>query len=234
MNLARHVADQLVAHGEVQRAWLGVNLAELTPEIAEGFGIKEEHGVVISNVIPGQPADKAGLRRNDVIIEYDGQQVADLQKFRLKVADTPVGRRVPVTVLRDGKKMNVSVTLGLRDQAVVASLNEAPQQGRGGSGTTQKASETLGGLSVRDLTNQERADAGVRSGVLVIDVQDGSPADDAGLAPNDVIEEVGGKTASDAATFTRLLRDAKSRGKHAVLLVRRGSNSQFVPLQLSE
>jgi S1-C subfamily serine protease len=132
MNLARHVADQLVAHGEVQRAWLGVNLAELTPEIAEGFGIKEEHGVVISNVIPGQPADKAGLRRNDVIIEYDGQQVADLQKFRLKVADTPVGRRVPVTVLRDGKKMNVSVTLGLRDQAVVASLNEAPQQGRGG------------------------------------------------------------------------------------------------------
>src|SRR5262245_48854888 len=145
INLAKHVAEQLVAHGEVQRAWLGVNLAELTPEIAEGFGLKDDHGVVISNVIPGQPADKAGLRRNDVIVEYDGQPVADLQKFRLKVADTPVGRRVPVTVLRDGKKMNVSVTLGLRDQAVVASLNEAPRQS-GGSGSTQKASEVLGGL----------------------------------------------------------------------------------------
>ena len=235
MNLARHVADQLVAHGEVQRAWLGVNLAELTPEIAEGFGLKDDHGVVISNVIAGQPADKAGLRRNDVIVEYDGQPVADLQKFRLKVADTPVGRRVPVTVLRDGKRVNVSVTLGLRDQTVVASLNEAPQSGGGKSGSGPSTrSEQLGGLTVRDLDNQERSEAGVRSGVLVVDVKEDSPADDAGLAANDIIEEVGGKPATDASAFTRLLKDAKSRGKHAVLLVRRGNNSQFVPLSLSE
>ncbi|HET9328807.1 MAG TPA: Do family serine endopeptidase [Candidatus Eisenbacteria bacterium] len=232
MNLARHVADQLVAHGEVQRAWLGVNLAELTPEIAEGFGIKEDRGVVISNVISGQPADKAGLRRNDVIVEYDGQPVADLQKFRLKVADTPVGRRVPVTVLRDGKRVNVAVTLGLRDQAVVASLNEAPRSG--GAPGSARSSEQLGGLTVRDLDNQERSEAGVRSGVLVTEVKEGSPADDAGLAANDVIEEVGGKPATDSGTFGRMLRDAKSRGKHAVLLVRRGNNSQFVPLRLSE
>jgi Do/DeqQ family serine protease len=225
INLARHVAEQLLAHGEVQRAWLGVNLAELTPEIAEGFGLKEDHGVVISNVLQGEPADKAGLRRNDVIIEYDGQPVADLQKFRLKVADTPVGRHVPVVVLRDGKRVTVSVTLGLRNQAVVASLNEAPSDAR-----TEQGS----GLSVRDLTAEERSQVGVKSGVLVLEVKDGSSADDAGLAPNDVIEEIGGKAVTDAATFTKLLRDAKGRGKHAVLLVRRGNNSQFVPLRLSE
>ena len=157
------------------------------------------------------------------------------QKFRLKVADTPVGRRVPVTVLRDGKRVNVSVTLGLRDQTVVASLNEAPQSGGGKSGSGPSTrSEQLGGLTVRDLDNQERSEAGVRSGVLVVDVKEDSPADDAGLAANDIIEEVGGKPATDASAFTRLLKDAKSRGKHAVLLVRRGNNSQFVPLSLSE
>jgi serine protease Do len=226
INLARHVADQLVAHGEVQRAWLGVNLAELTPEIAEGFGLKEDHGVVISRVLDGEPAARAGLQRNDVIVEYDGQPVSDLQKFRLKVADTPVGRKVPVVVLRDGKRMTTYVTLGLRNATVVASLNESPRQ--------NARTEELGGLKVRELTASERTDVGVRSGVLVVDVKDGSAADDAGLTPNDVIEEVGGKPATDTATFLRLLKDAKSRGKNAVLLVRRGDSSQFVPLRLSE
>ena len=225
INLAKHVADQLVAHGEVQRAWLGVNLAEMTPEIAEGFGLTVDHGVVISNVLDGQPADKAGLRRNDVIVEYDGQPVSDLQKFRLKVADTPVGRHVPLTVLRDGKRVNVTVTLGLRNQNVVASLNPSPPDAR---------SEELGGLRVRELTAAEKSEAGVKNGVLILEVKEGSPADDAGLAANDVIEEIGGKPVSDGAAFTRLLKDAKSRGKHAVLLVRRGDNSQFVPLPLTQ
>jgi serine protease Do len=88
MNLAKHVADQLLAHGKVARAWLGVQLADLTPEIAEGFGIKADGGVVISSVLKDQPAERAGLRRNDVIVEFDGQPVTDLQKFRLRVADT--------------------------------------------------------------------------------------------------------------------------------------------------
>jgi serine protease Do len=202
-----------------------VNLAELTPEIAEGFGLNVDHGVVVSNVLAGQPADKAGLRRNDVIVEYDGQPVADLQKFRLKVADTAVGRKVPVGVLRDGKKVTVYVTLGQRDQNVVAALNTPP---------TPAKSEELGGLRVRELTADEKSDAGVKQGVLVLEVKDGSPADDAGLSPNDVIEEIGGKPVTNASDFTRMLKDAKSKGKHAVLLVRRGDNSQFVPLSLEQ
>src|SRR5262245_32004602 len=91
INLAKHVADQLVATGHVQRAWLGVTLAELTPEIAEGLGITGQQGVLISNVTPGFPAEKAGLRRNDVIVEYKGAPVSDMAKFRLRVADTPPG-----------------------------------------------------------------------------------------------------------------------------------------------
>ena len=227
INLAKHVADQLVAHGKVARAWLGVQLADLTPEIAEGFGIKSENGVVISSVLKDQPAERAGLRRNDVIVEFDGQPVTDLQKFRLKVADTPVGRRVPLVVLRDGKRVPVSVTLGPRDQTVVASNGSGPP-------VEPARTEGIAGLRVRDMTPEEKTQAEVKNGVIVTDVKDESAADDAGLSPNDVIEEVGGRPVQNAAGFTQLLKEAKARGKHAVLLVHRGGNTQFVALPLSQ
>ena len=211
------------------RAWLGVQLADLTPEIAEGFGIKDENGVVISSVLKDQPAERAGLRRNDVIVEYDGQPVADLQKFRLRVADTPVGRHVPIVVLRDGKRMNMTVTLGPRDQNVVASNTEPQAQPK-----TETGVASMAGLTVRDLTTEERTQTEVKNGVMVTDVKEESAADDAGIAPNDVIEEVGGHSVRDAATFTQLLKDAKAKGKHAVLLVQRGGNTQFVALPLAQ
>ena len=224
INLAKHVADQLVAHGQVTRAWLGVTLADLTPEIAEGFGINVNNGVVISGVLEGQPAERAGLRRNDVIVEFDGQPVSDLQKFRLKVADTPIGQKVSVVVLRDGKRMTVPVTLGPRDQTVTASNEPAPKQGE----------ESLGGLTVRELTASERSDASVDHGVMVTEVEEGSAAEEAGLEPNMIIEEVGGKPVSSSSTFSRLLKEAKGRGKHAVLLVHSGGQSSFVALRLTD
>ncbi|HEY3215630.1 MAG TPA: Do family serine endopeptidase [Candidatus Eisenbacteria bacterium] len=225
INLAKHVAEQLVAHGEVTRAWLGVTLGELTPEIAEGFGLDTNRGVVVASVVENQPAARAGLKRNDVIVEFDGQPVTDLQKFRLRVADTPVGKRVPIVVLREGKRMNFTVTLGDRTIAAGGRRDEQPVPER---------SEGLGGLSVRDLTPEEKAEARVANGVMVTDVEEGSAADDAGLQPNLVIEEVNARPASDAAAFTRLLKQAKTRGKPAVLLVHSGRNTQFVPLRLSE
>ena len=224
INLAKHVADQLVANGQVSRAWLGVTLADLTPEIAEGFGIQSSNGVVISSVLEGQPAERAGLRRNDVIVEYDGQPVSDLQKFRLKVADTPVGRKVPVVVLRDGKRLTVPVTLGPRDQAVAAS-NEPERR---------PAEESLGGLTVREMTTSERSDSKVEHGVVITEVEEGSAAEEAGLEPNMIIEEVGGKSVTSTAGFSRLVRDAKGRGRHAVLLVHSGGQSSFVALRLTD
>src|SRR5499426_215933 len=94
INLARHVAEQLVAHGTVKRAMIGVTLANLTPEIAEGFGLGNQQGVVIQSVYDGSPAQKAGLQRNDVITDLNGTPVTDRDKFRLKIADTPSGTRI--------------------------------------------------------------------------------------------------------------------------------------------
>jgi len=223
INLAKHVAEQLVSNGSVKRAQLGVYLAELTPEIADGLGLNTHDGVVISNVMKNSPAERAGLRRNDVIVEFDGKPVSDLQKFRLRVADTPIGRSVPVTVLRDGRKLTVEVTLSQRDAEALAqnSRNETPG-----------ATETTGGISVRELTREELTSSGVKSGVLVTGVDQDSPADDAGLQPGDTIEEINRKPVSTSAAFTQLLKESQTRNKPAVLLVTREGQSRFVALNL--
>ena len=180
---------------------------------------------VISSVLKDQPAERAGLRRNDVIVEFDGQPVTDLQKFRLKVADAPVGSRVPMVVLRDGKRIPVTVTLGPRDQNVVAS-NE------GGSAPAEPAKATdISGLRVRDMTPEEKTQAEVKNGVVVTDVKEDSAADDAGLSPNDVIEE--GATGAERGRFHAAPR-MPNRRQACRAVVHRGGNTQSLPPSVSD
>ncbi len=227
INLVKHVAEQLVAHGEVRRAWLGVQLAEVTPELAEGFGIRADRGVLIQEVLKDQPAARAGLRRNDVIVEFEGQVVTDLQKFRLKVADTPPGQKVQLVVLRDAKRVPVTVTLAPRQGNVLAQSAPPAEE--------VPVTEKLAGVRVRELTASEKAGLKGESGVVISGVQAGSAAETAGLEAGDVVEEVGGRSVGSVAEFTAQLNAANKAGKkHAVLLVRRGENSSFVPVRLAE
>jgi Do/DeqQ family serine protease len=227
INLAKHVADQLVAHGTVQRAWLGVSLEELTPAMAEGYDIPGQEGVVIKEVTPGFPADKAGLKRNDVIVEYEGEKVSDLTKFRLRVADTAPGKRVSMVVLREGKRVPIGVTLAERTADAVAAANRRPAPG----------GDEIEGLRVRDLTPDEKGEAQVKSGVVVTEVADGSAAADEGLQPNDIIEEVGGRPATDVREFARLLKAARTNPRNntrtAVLLVNTNGETRFVAIRLA-
>ncbi len=225
INLAKHVSEQLIANGNVRRAMLGVYLAELTPELAEGFGIKNPKGVLIQNVMDDSPAAKAGLKRNDVVIEFDGQPVSELQKFRLKVADTPAGKPMPITVLRDGKVMKFTVTLTDRPE------EQALAKATPGDSTEEDA---VAGLQVRTLSDDERRAAKLNSGVMVSFVASGSIAEEAGIEAGDVIEEVGGKPVTSAADFSKGLAEAKKARKHAVLLVNAGAsgNTRFVALRL--
>ena len=227
INLARHVADQLVAHGEVKRAWLGVQLAELTPELAEGFGIRGDRGVVIQEVIKNQPADRAGLMRNDVIVEFQGQPVGDVQKFRLKVADMPIGQKVNLVVLRDGKRVPLTMTLGPRPDAQLAQSD--------GGVDEMPASQKLAGIRVRDLKPSERTSNDIEGGVVITEVEKGSAAEEAGLEPNDIVEEVNRKPVRSVSGFAEQLNAANAAGKkHAVLLVRRGNRTTYVPVRLKD
>ena len=223
INLARHVAEQLIAHGQVRRAMLGVNLAEMSPEIAEGFGLAGQKGVLIQKVLDGTPAAAAGLQRNDVIVEFMGQPVSDMQKLRLKVADTPVGTPVSLVVMRDGRRVPVTVRLMDRDTKL-ASNTPAPQAEKGG----------FGGLTVRDLREEEKRQIGLDNGVRVTDVAEGSVADDQGIQPNDIIEMVGRTPVKDAATFNRLVSDARKAGRPAVLSVTNTNGTRYVALRLDK
>jgi len=222
INLAKHVAEQLIADGTVKRAMLGVYLAELTPELAEGFGIPGEHGVVIQNVMDDSPAEQAGLKRNDVIIEFDGKPVSDMQKFRLRVADTKVGTRAPITVLRDGKRVNLAVTLTDRQTQVLAQ----------GPAVEENVRESAAGIYVRDVTDEEKRAARASSGVVVVEVDEDSQAALNGIQPGDIIEEVGGKPVNSLSRFNAMMDQAKRAGKPAVLLVNTNGQTRFVALRL--
>jgi serine protease Do len=224
INLAKHVAEQLVAHGTVKRAMMGVTLANLTPEIAEGFGLGGQQGVVIQSVFDGSPAERAGLRRNDVIVEMNGQPVTDRDKFRLRIADTPAGTKVRLGVLRDGKRIATEVTLTDRDETVLAG-RQAPAPG-------DEAGDI--GMAVRDLTPSERAELKVDAGVRVTDVAEGSEAQDKDIQVNDVIEEVNRVPVSDTREFRAEVNKVRKAGKPIVLIVNRNGATRFETLKLDK
>ena len=171
--------------------------------------------MLISNVIKDSPAEQAGLKRNDVIVEFDGKPVADMQKFRIRVADTEVGRKVPMVVLRDGKRVSVAITLGARDTQLMA---------QGDRRDNPATAEPTAGLTVREATGKSSPlpDQGGRR-------RHGRRTQRRGgcrLQPGDVIEEIGGKPVGSPTVLARQLKDAKGRNaRHAVLLVTRNRTS---------
>lgn len=222
INLAKHVAEQLIASGKVKRAWMGVNLADLTPELAEGLGLQGRRGVLVQEVLKGQPAERAGLRRNDLIVELNGAPVSEMQKFRIRIADMPVGSRVQLAVLRDGRRVPIGLTLAERTDATVAQAAPGAEP-----------DQLYMGLRVRESTDEEKGAAGVTAGLVVTAVETGSAAEEAGLQAGDLIEEVGGRPVDSAAAFARALREARAAGRrNATLLVTREGDTRYVPLRL--
>ena len=242
INLAKHVAEQLVASGKVVRGFLGVVPAELTPDLAETYAVTTDAGVVVQEVSDDSPASRAGIRRGDIITAFDGQRVHDVTSFRLRVADTPVEKRVAVALLRDGKKSDVSVTLANRD----VMLAQAP--GRGARDNDSKANPddphaaAAGmGVTVRELSDREREAVGPRvKCVVVTDVEPGSPAEDAGISEGEVILEANGRDVTNAVELGAVVRQAKSGNRPMRVLVGDVDwssgriASQYVPIRLKE
>ena len=148
------------------------------------------------------------------------------------MADTRIGSKVPLVVLRDGKRVPVDVLLAERPKDGGVAQNGDDNGNDNGGGAVGQAHSTLGGLQVRDLTTEEKRAAKIESGVAITDVEEGSAAEDAGLQPGDIIQQLGGKPVTSATGFAKQLKDAKV--KHAALLVISNGTPRFVALQLAE
>ncbi len=219
INLAKSIANQLIDRGEVTRGFIGIIIQPLTPELAKSFGIDEAQGILIAQVNEGSPAAKSDLRAGDVIVEHRGERVQDIGRFRNRVSLTPPGTKEHLTIMRDGKRINVTLTIGkLTEDHVIAS-------------GPARSDEELG-LTVQTLTKDlaEKFDTDVSDGVMVTAVAASSIAALAGIEPGTVIVQVNRKPVKTARAFKKAV-DASRKEKRILLLVRTGVGQRYVVLK---
>jgi Do/DeqQ family serine protease len=221
INEAKVVMAQLIAKGRVVRGWLGVAIQDITDELASSFGVREREGVLVADVMKGGPADAAGLRAGDVVVEVNGVRVREVPDLQRRVAGLAPGERVRVVVVRDGVRHPATVTIGEMPSEEPTVLAQAGAEGFG--------------LQVEPLSPgiADRLNLSVPQGVVVVDVAADGPADRAGLRRGDVILEVGRQPVTDAQTFGQALA-AIAPGETALLYLHRpgaGARNQYVVLE---
>jgi serine protease Do len=216
IQLAKSVLDQLKEKGKVTRGWLGVYIQPLTPDAAENLGISGRRGALVSDVTSGGPAEKAGIRSGDVIVGFNGKEIRDEHELPQAVASTKPGKTVDVRLLRDGKETTVAVT--------IAEMAGEPGKPAGGHDLPKNL-----GLTVQDITPEiaQRFQIEDTKGVVVTDVEDGSPADEAGFNEGDIIRVILRQNkrnpVTNAAEFAKLVKKFQS-DKTMLFLVERGDS----------
>ena len=220
-NMAKEVVANLQANGRVERGWLGVAIQPLTPELAEGFGIPEVKGALISHVEPDSPAAQAGLRVRDVVTKFAGRSVEDARGLSRAVAGQTPGQSYPAEILRDGRRTTVSVKIGAMPGAPDEAAAETPLAAESGESARL-------GLSLRNAPG---------GGVLVNDVRADSAAEEAGISEGDLVVGVGGKEVATAAEAAAAIRGAQAEGRKSLVLQLQKPDedrSLFVALPLSD
>jgi serine protease Do len=217
INMAKGVATQLLQGGEVSRGYLGVSIQQLTPELAESFGLGGRKGVLVAQVSEGSPAGKAGLRQGDLVVKYQGEPVEDSGKFRNRVSLTPPGTEAEMTIVRGGREKTLRVRITRLEDAVAVTR----ESGIG--------AEELG-ISVQDITPELAKKLGARAGegVVVTGVSRGSVAGMAGIEPGSVILQVNKSPVSSAGEFAELVNASADNRRVLLLLSRRGGTHYVV------
>jgi serine protease Do len=212
INMAKAVMNQLIDHGEVVRGYLGVFIADVSRELGKSFGYEGEGGVLVQDVSAGSPGEKAGLKPGDIILERDGKAVSDVSTFRNGIAQSKPGSSVKLTIFREGKKLSVTAKLETLPSDGVA------KKGKDGAAPSGR------GLALSDVTPELKArfQLGDARGAVVVRVQEGSAAADAGLQPGDLLVAVGTSTVGNAADASRLIGQAKPNAPLRLRVLREG------------
>jgi serine protease Do len=235
-NTAKSVVAQLEKFGETRRGWLGVKIQTVTPDIAESMGMDKARGALVADVTTGSPSDKAGIDAGDVIVQFDGRPITDSKELPRVVGETEVGKEVAVKVIRDGKEVEVKVTLGrLEDGEKVVAQQDAAKP------APAPSTITILGMTVSEFTPELRSKFKTDEkleGVLVTEVAKEGPAVDKGIEAGDVILEAGGKPATSSAEVSAAIENATKDGKASVLILiakaGKSGETRFIPLKLKK
>lgn len=211
VNMARDVVGQLRDKGKVTRGYLGIRFQPLTIDLAKSFGLDSDSGALIDNVEKDTPADKAGLKAGDIILQYDGRQIKDGNELPRYVAVTPIDKKVKMLVFRDGKKLEMTVVVSkLKDGETAASAESADNE------------NVKIGISVQELTKELSNRLGIKEnkGLVVTEVKPGSSAEGVGISIGDIIVEINGKRTETVEQFNTVATGIKN-GDFVRLLLRR-------------
>jgi len=236
INVAKQLLPQLEKGGKVARGYMGVTVRELTPDLAQGFGLPPAtKGALVEQVMPKTPAAKAGIQVGDVVVAVNGKPVEVPGQLTRAVAAVTPGNKVSITVLRDSKKRDISVAVAQRPDEEVLARGEGPEEGEGGEAAPAEAKGPKLGLRLQALTADVARELKVEadSGVLVAEVSPDGPAASAGVQRGDLIVEVNRQPVKKPEQVAHLVSKAKP-GDVVLLRVRRGPNATFVPVRIPE
>ncbi len=217
INMAKEILNDLRKKGKVTRGWLGISVQDITEDIAENLKIKDREGALVGDVMKGDPADRAGIKTGDIITEIDGRHIKDTHELLRIVASIPVGKKVSIRALRDGKPLLFQLMIAERnDQKELAS-------------TTTKDNEYFG-MAVQDITPQLAEALGLaeRSGIVVVAIKEGGPAEEGGIQVQDVILQVNKVKVSNVKEYTR---EISRKTDTVLLLVKRGRSTYWIVLR---
>lgn len=217
INMAKDIIAQLKSKGEVTRGWMGVGIQDLTPELAEYYKVKGETGVLVTQIFEGDPADKAGIKANDIITAVNGEPVTSSRELSRRIAALGVGQKAKITIMRDGREKTVTVETAKRQEEQMLASKEAE-------------SDDKLGLSLQSLEPDTAARLGYdesEKGVLVTGVEGGSKADKAGIQQGDLVKEINRKPVTGMEDFRKQLNQVK-KGDPIMLLLKRGQSGFIV------
>lgn len=220
VNMVKNVVAQLKEHGAVTRGWLGVMIQHVTADLAEKFGLDRPIGALVGEVMEKSPADKAGLKQGDVIIAFMGKEITNMTNLPSMVAQTPVGTKAELTIVRKGKKKQVAITIGKLDE-------EQVNAGAAGENISREL-----GLTVQELTPELAKTLGIdaQEGLIISDVERGSPAAAAGIKRGEIILEIDQQPVKSIKEFRDVLKKAKT-DSDILLLTKRDKHTRFVVIK---
>jgi serine protease Do len=222
--MAKHVMESLIKNGSISRGYLAVVPQDITEDLAKALNLNETSGALIGDVTKDGPADKAGMKRGDIIKSFNGIEVDNSAQLRNIVSDTEPGTEVPLIVQRKNEKIELNVTLGTRPN------NASAQQS---NSTDELASSEKLGLTVQNLTPEVAKHFGFdgKNGVVITEIEVGSPAESAGLKSGDIIREVNQTAVNSTEDFENIISNI-TKGDTVALLVARGKFTFYVAIEI--